>query len=319
MGCLKARFGAAAFFGLACWLFGSCAPAPKLDPLVFQMDWTHQAEYSGFYAGMEKGYFASSGLDLKLLEAPPGYDTFAELADRRADLALMGFTQFVEARKKDPDLIAIMAVFQISPRVLMSLVPSGISGPRDLPGKSVAVKTKNWSLLVKRILTNAGIDPAVIREVQVRPDEIDRFYDREIDVWTGFATSEAVQAQLAGHPVQLIFADDYGAGGYEALIVVRRPVLEAKRVILGRFLKALVRGWAYAAAEPESMALILDRWQPEGSHEFHLLSLKAILPLVDTGRHPIGWIEDERWRRILGADYTHGNPGFTMELWGIGD
>ncbi len=272
------------------------------EPFVFQMDWTHEAEFTGLYAAQDQGYFRDAGLDVKLVEGPAGTDVPGILASGRAEAAQMGMTMYLSAARRDPDLVAVMATLQSSSRVLMTLEDRHLKSPRDLEGLKVGIKSPSWAALVRKVMVAGGADPSKIIEVPVGAADVDRFYRRDIDVWTGFATSEPVAAELAGHPVSLLFADDFAAGGYDELIVVRRSSLMKSPGKYQQFVRALVRGWSWSVDHDQEAVRLLDQWQPRETHEFHTLAWKALRPLVSTGRVPIGWIATARWPG--GADFT---------------
>ena len=275
----------------------SCA-GPGVEHLVVQMDWTHEAEYTGFYAAEAQGYFRQAGVAVTLVEGPPGTDVPAALGTGRADAAQMGLVMYQSAAQTDPDLVAVFATLQTSPRVILTLANRGVKSPRDLEGLTVGVKSPSWGALVRKVMANAGADPSRIREVPVKTSDIARFYTGEISVWTGFATGEPVEAALAGHPVNQLFADDYGAGGYDELIVVRRSALEKAPDAYYRLIAALVKGWTWAADHGDDVPALLDRWQPAAGHLSHELAWKALRPLVITGKDPVGWIRNDRWPGI---------------------
>jgi len=273
----------------------ACSPGVQPDSIVFQMDWTHEAEFVGFYAAEAQGFFRDAGLTVTLVEGPAGTDVPGILTSGKADAAQMGAVMFQVASQASPDLVAVMAVLQTSPRVLMTRVDQGVHHPRDLEGLRVGVKSGSWAGLVKKIMVNAGADPSKIIQVPVKNTEVERFYRGEVDVWTGFATSEPVDAELAAHPVNLLYADDYGAGGYDELVVLRRSELEKNKDKWRRFAQALVKGWTWAGAHTDAVIGLLDTVQPQASHRFHTLAWKALRPLVITGKDPVGWIQNVRW------------------------
>jgi ABC-type nitrate/sulfonate/bicarbonate transport system substrate-binding protein len=211
----------------------SCG-SPRLEKVVFQLDWTHETEFLGLYVAQDQGFFRQAGLDVDLVEGPAGTDIPGILASGQADIAQMGLTMFLEANRIHPEFRAVMAVFQISPRVILTAAGAGITNPKGLEGKTLGVKSASWAQLVKRIMTNAGADPQKLKTVPVRASDIDKFYRGEVDAWTGFASSEPVESLLAGHPVNLIFADDFGVGGYDELVVVRSDALTKDKGSGGR-------------------------------------------------------------------------------------
>lgn len=274
-------------------LSASCS-APT--PVTFQMDWTADAEFLGPWVAQEKGFFRDEGLTVTLVEGPAGTDVPGILASGQASVAQMGMTMFLEARSQDADLQAVMAVFQTSPRVLMTLANREVRSVKDLEGLKVGIKSPSWAALVRKVLVNGGADPDRIVQVPVKAVDIDRFYRGEVDVWTGFAHSEPVEARLAGFETNLIFPDDFGAGGYDELVVIRRSALAED--VAQRFVRAVARGWAWADAHESEVPALLERWDPSRTREFHRLAWQALRPLIVTGKNPIGWIEVARWPTV---------------------
>ena len=50
------------------------AAMPALEPVTIQLRWSHQFQFAGYYAALEKGFYAEEGLDVILREAGPGQD-----------------------------------------------------------------------------------------------------------------------------------------------------------------------------------------------------------------------------------------------------
>jgi ABC-type nitrate/sulfonate/bicarbonate transport system substrate-binding protein len=91
-------------------------------------------------------------------------------------------------------------------------------------------------------------------------------------------------------------------------------VVDQNPDLAARFVRASLRGWQYALEHPDEAAEIIARWNTENSIEFQQMSLRAIIPLVDTGQVPIGWIDADRWQKGIGAAYTEEQPGYTMQF-----
>ena len=53
------------------------AATPALEPVTIQLRWSHQFQFAGYYAALEKGFYAAEGLDVSLREAVPGQDRIA--------------------------------------------------------------------------------------------------------------------------------------------------------------------------------------------------------------------------------------------------
>jgi len=291
-------------------------PTPPPDRVTLQLNWSHEAEFAGYYVAGAKGYYASENIAVTIREGsfPAGVDIPKTFLSRSADLTVLGFSEYQIVAQSEAQPVAVMAALQIPPSVLFALSSSGIREPRDMVGRRVAIKNEGWRSMVRETLTNAGIDPARIVEVDVKSDAMAMLYNGEVDVWTGYAHDEPVEARLAGYDLNLIFVGDYGVGAYEGLLVVHQDYLEQNHNLVARFVRASLRGWRYAVEHPDETAEIVARWQPHDSLEFHRLALRALIPLVDTPHAPIGWIDAERWRVALGKAYNPARPGHTIEF-----
>ena len=56
----------------------------SLDKVRLQLKWTHQFQFTGFYAAIEKGYYSDVGLDVELVECLSGVDFIKLIADGEA-------------------------------------------------------------------------------------------------------------------------------------------------------------------------------------------------------------------------------------------
>jgi len=292
----------------------SCTPKPPPDQVVVQLNWQHDAEFAGFYVALSKGFFAEENLAVTLREGGAGINARKLLLSGDADFAVLGFGEHRRNIEKGDPAVAVMAAYQLSPLVLIVHPDSGIASPRDLVGRRVGIKDENWLKVIEETLRNVGLDPGSFVRVDVGYDEVARFYSRDVEVWTGFAHDEPNTIRMAGYEVNLIFPAEYGVGGYEGLLVVRRETMDAKPDMVARMVRALAAGWRYAARKPDEAAAIMAAWQPDRSPEFLSLAARSVAPLVVTGRVPIGWIDETTWKSLLGAAYSPDAPGFTLRF-----
>lgn len=297
----RCPFAPAGLFALgALAALAACAP---LRSLRVQLDWVPEEQFAGWYLAVAEGAFARRGLAPQFLSGPAGTDVARVLASGQAELATMGWTMYRQAVSADPSLKVLAATFQISPRVLMVAADGPLASPRDLAGQTVGIKSPFWETLVRRILGQVGLDPARVRFVPVGFDEMDRFTRGEIAVWTGFAHAEPLQARRQGFPVRLWFADDYGAGAYEQLLVAPAARLAAEPETYRQVLKAWQEGWQAVLRNPAQAAPRLDPWLGPGDGaqlDQRTEVLSALSPLIDTAGRPLGQIDPARWQRLGG-------------------
>lgn len=285
-------------------LLGACAtatPTVAPDEVSVQFNWVHSPEFAGFYVAQDLGFYAEENLNVELRARPEDRGAPEVLADGDADFAVFGVRQLQSMIDDGQQPVALAALYQISPRVFFALEESNIRHPRDMVGRKVGIKSAGWRNSVHSTLNQIGIDPEEIVEVEVGFNDIDKLYNGEVDVWTGFVLDEPVNARRDGYDVDLIFPADYAVGSYIGLITAMSDQFEANPELAERLVRASLRGWEYAIQNPDEAAKILARWDPEHDVDFHRAAIHELVPLIDTGQVPIGWIDEARWLRELDA------------------
>ncbi|HFD39823.1 MAG TPA: hypothetical protein ENJ31_08290 [Anaerolineae bacterium] len=313
---LRSFQGFAIVLMLASVLLVACGPTPTPEPdqVTLQLNWYHEAEFAGYYVAEAQGFYADENIALTIREGGLDVDVVQALLGREVDISVFGSAEQRKAMEEGNQTVALMAAFQISPRVLFALADSGIQKPQDLVGRRVAIKSEGWRQTIHETLANVGVDPAEIVEVEVKSDAIQMLYDGDVDVWTGYVHDEPVETQLAGYDVNLIFPGDYGVGAYEGLLCVSQETLEQNSDLVARFMRATLRGWQYAIEHPDEAAEVIAKWDPDHSLEFHQLAMRALIPLVDTGEGAIGSIKADQWQRVFADVYDPEHPGYTMQF-----
>jgi ABC-type nitrate/sulfonate/bicarbonate transport system substrate-binding protein len=67
------------------------AATPTLEPVTIQLRWSHQFQFAGYYAAVEKGFYAAEGLDVTLQAAVPGQDRVTPVLEGRAQYGVPGY------------------------------------------------------------------------------------------------------------------------------------------------------------------------------------------------------------------------------------
>ena len=303
-------------------LLVACGGSPEPDDqaaggaqkVTLQLNWFHEAEFIGYYVAEAKGFYTGNGLDVTILEGGPGDPAIDHVVDGTVEFAVSSFGEQKEAIAAQRRLVAVMAAFQIPPLVIFSLSESGIREPADLAGRRVGVTTDYWKGVLDETLKAAGVDAGSVRPVEVDAEDLQPLYDHSVDAWLGYAQDEPIQAEMDGHDVTNIFPSDYGVGGYEGLVLAHERTIASDPELVRRFVAASQEGWRYAVEHPDEAAQLLLEWAPEPGLEFQTSAVRAVAPLVDIPQVPIGWIDDGRWRRLMGSAYDPSSAGYTMDF-----
>jgi len=100
--------------------------AAGLERVTLQLKWKHQFQFAGYYAAIAQGYYRDAGLDVVLREAEPGHDAADAVLDGTAEFGV-GTSELVLLRAAGKPVVALAAIFQHSPLVLLARSTPGVS------------------------------------------------------------------------------------------------------------------------------------------------------------------------------------------------
>lgn len=272
---------------------------PK-DKVRLQLNWIHESEFVGYYVANDKGFYAAENLEVSILPGGPGKTSAGQaLADGSVEFSVFSSNDLKTyyTAGKVPG-VAVMNIYQVSPRVFFAKAEKGIRTPKDMANKTVIFKNAGWSSVMQTTLKNAGVDPALVTEKKLdNPNNLDWFYKDDVDVFIGFVNSEVAEVRSKNYDVNLIFASEYAATSFDGIIVTRQDFSQQSPDVVSRFMRATLKGWYYAIEHPSEAAQVLTKWQPDKSPDFQSQAMRGLIPLVDTGQVPIGWMDDKLWAK----------------------
>lgn len=178
-----------------------------ITPITVQLPWTHASQFAGFYAAEQQGFYAEEGLEVAFIEGGPSVDRLAPVVDNNAQFSLAGGSELILGRAEGKPVRAIATIYRRSPLAFFSLEDSGITQPEDFVGKKVLV----WPSvrhIFKAVMARVEIPAEAYTEIDNQP--FSALLSGEVDVANGYVTSQMVEAQMAGHDLNIIYPDDYG-------------------------------------------------------------------------------------------------------------
>ena len=271
----------------------TAAPTQKPTPVAVQLRWTHNAQFAGFYAAAQKGYYAAEGLAVTLVESNGNADFIQPVLDGKAQFGIANADGLVLARDENKPVRAIATIYRRSPTVFLTLAESGIKKPQDFVGKRVRAVPASTPLL-HTMMTRVGIAPSQYTEVNVAAT-LPPLYSGEVDVSAGFVTNEVLVAQAAGYKLNLIYPDDYGVHFYADTLFTTDDLIAKNPDLVRRFLRATLKGWTDAVENPTTIGALVQKYNPTADAALENAKMTASLPLVNTGEDFIGWMKPEMW------------------------
>jgi ABC-type nitrate/sulfonate/bicarbonate transport system substrate-binding protein len=290
---------------------GCSAPAAPansssaLEPLsmTFMPGYKPQASlpFVGAYVAQEKGFFADEALTVTI-EHSPGRGEHLQLVSTGKVHVTTQDAAVMLMRRADPGLplVSIALIGQRGQQAYAALADSGIQSPKDWEGRTVGYKGTPPPDL-KALLAAAGADPAKVELVNVGFDPR-LLTEKKVDVYPVFKSNEPYLIQSWGYEVVLWEAADYGVPTLGLTYVTSEETLAQQPEGLRRFLRAALRGIAYAAENPdEAVEITLKYTGPEtdAAHMRFMLDSELVDAENDlTREHGLGWQTEEQWQAL---------------------
>jgi ABC-type nitrate/sulfonate/bicarbonate transport system substrate-binding protein len=290
-----------AMFISGCGNTATPAPTPIPDAVNVQLSWFHSAEFAGFYAAIDQGFYAENNMVVTLTPGSPDINPMDKVQDNSAQFGVNTGDSIITARDNGQNFVAVSSIYRVSPLVIGSLNKSNITTPKDLVGKKVGVFTTDfsttWDIQLLAMLKRLKIDK---NEIDFVP--IDDFHganeltSKKMDAVSGmFATNEPVVANLEGNPLNLIYYKDYGVDVYSNVIFVSENLISKNPDLIARFVKATLKGYQYAIENPETAAKLALTYDNTLDLTVQTETMKAQIPLISTGDSPIGTMDADVW------------------------
>lgn len=227
----------------------------RLTKMDFQIRWSHEVSFAGWYAAQHFGWFKKEGINLNVIGGGPNLDVSQIIAGGAQKFGEGYPEQLLRGRvEQNIPFVVFGSLFQRSPSCFMSLKTgaNNWTRPRDLLGRRIATNAAG-ALVIKSLLRNvnlpednwtyvpAGFDPTPLVAGQV-------------DFFHGFRTGQGVALEVQGHQVNYITYDLFNYLAYDGPFVVLRKTLNENQDLLVRFLRATIKGWEWVNANPVAAA-----------------------------------------------------------------
>ena len=267
-------------------------PAYALEKVSVQLNWKHQFQFAGYYAAIEKGYFRDAGYEVELRELPDGSDPIAAVLKGEADYGVAA-SELALQRAQGKPLVALAVIVQNSPLVLLV-------NRRKIP--SIDALSERRIMLVPHeaelfaYLKREGVE----RYIPVPHSfQVDDLIAGRVDAISGYSTDEPFLLRQQNFPYLAFTPKAAGINFYGDTLFTLEKRVAANPDAVRAFRAAVLRGWAYAMAQPDEIAeLILKRYSTRHSKSHLLFEATELKRLMQPDLVEIGQMSAARWQQI---------------------
>ena len=289
------------------------------DAVQLQLQWAPQAQFAGYFAAVEQGYYTDENLDVEILDGGP--DVVPQQvgsAEDGPEFTISWVPKVLEARAAGSDLVNVAQIFQRSGTLSVAWADSGISGPADFAGKKVGVWDFGNEFEVTAAASAEGLEADVDYEKVIQPFDMLLFLSEEIDVAEAMIYNEYAQVLEAENPetgelyqpedMNVIDYNEVGTAMLQDAIFARAAWLaeEGNEDVTERFLRASFRGWIYCRDNPDDcVQYTTDAGSTLGAgHQAWMMN--EINPLIWPSPDGIGMLDADQWQQTVDISVESG-------------
>ena len=239
-------------------LAAACADEPReLDLVRLQLDWTPNTNHTGIYVAQAQGWYEEEGIEIEIL--PYSGVTGEVLIDQGvADVAFSFPTYVPYFRASGIDVVSIAAVLQSNPTEIAVLADGEIRRPRDLDGGTYGgfgspAEQLQWEWVIKADGGEGDIEGVILDTLAY-----EALYAGRVQAVESFVTWEGIEAAQREIELRTWKYTEFGIPDFPGVVLIAgRALIDEDPELLTRFLRATIRGYEFAASDPEEAAQML--------------------------------------------------------------
>lgn len=295
---------------------GECT---EFTPVSLQLQWFVQAQFGGYYAAKDKGYYEEQCLDVTILEGGVDIVPQTVLAQGGADFAISWVPKALSSREQGAGIVDVAQVFQRSGTLQVSFADSGITTAADFKGKKIG----NWGFgneyEVFAAITKAGLDPAAdVEHVQQQFDMV-ALLNGEIDAAEAMTYNEYAMVLEAINPdtgelyqpsdFNVVNYNDEGVAMYQDAVWASEERLAdpAYQDTTQRFVTASLKGWIHCRDNAQECADIITANGSKLGASHQLWMMNEVNKLIWPSPAGVGVIDQALWDQTVSVSLNTKN------------
>jgi NitT/TauT family transport system substrate-binding protein len=311
----------------------TAAPAASGTPdkVTLQLKWVTQAQFAGYYAALDQGYYKAENLDLTIRPGGPDIAPEQVVAGNQAEFGIDWLANLLSVREQGTPLVNIAQVYTNAGMREISWKESNINSPADLKGKKVGIWFFGNEFTLLATLNKYGIDKDKDVTLVQQPFDMTLLLNKEVDAAAAMTYNELYQVLSAGHKIEelnIIDPNKEGTAMPEDGLFVREDWIKdpKNKDIAARFLRASFKGWEYCRDNAAACVDIMVKNGAPGGAEAQKWQMDEVNKLVwgdpINKETKIGYMDPEVFKRSAETALKFGitkqlatDATYTHEIW----
>jgi len=287
-----------------------CGSGMAATNLKFSLDWKFEGPSALFFTGLERGYYAASGLDVTIDSGKGSLDAIPKVASGTYPIGFADINSLIKFKDKNPNakVIGIMMIYDAPPFAIIGRKSLGVSKPKDLEGKILGAPAPDGAYAQwKSFVLANGINASKVTIENVGfPVREPMLAQGKVHAITGFSFSSYINLKSKGVPasdITLMLMTENGLDLYGNSVIVNTDYAAKNPDVVKGFLNATLMGIRDVVADPaETVKYVIKHNNVAREAVEHERLEMALRDNVVTGyvsRNGIGGIDRARFQRAL--------------------
>ena len=307
-GWMRSIAGALCGASLACLMPLAVAAQGAPAKVVFSLDFIPLGRHAPWYAALAEGYFKDEGLDVSIIPAQGTAQVIQAVEAGTANIGFVDVPSVVIARAGGSTLKIVAVNYEKGPYAIFSLsTGANVTQPKQLEGLNLGSGAGSFTpKIIQGFMTQQGLDPAKLTISNVAPPaRATTLLAGQIPAIEFFVMAKPgleVGAKTAGAELRTLLLADHGLDLYANGIAATDDYIAKNPDVLKRFVRAALKGWKFAIANPDKAAADQIKYVPSLKPETIVPEINIVADLAvtaDTKKNGLGWFDPAKMQSNL--------------------
>ena len=280
--------------------------------ITFTLDFISLGRHAPWYVALAKGYYRQEGLNVTIVPSKGTADAIRAVDSGLAQLGFIDVPSLVAGGEAAAGVKMVAVNYQKPPYCVFSLNPgANVSSPKDMVGLEFGSSTASfvWKIHQAFMKMN-GLDPSTLRVVNIdAAARVPMLAARKVQSIDLFVMSEpSIRRAVKDAEVKCMLLGDHGLDIYANGIGVKDEFLQKNPAVVRGFVRASLRGWKDALADPAEAARLQVQYVKTldpGIIVEELAIVRRLAVVPDTEKNGFGAMNREKMQRSV--DFINNN------------
>ena len=270
------------------------------DTVTLRLNWLMYGFHTPFYLGVERGYYKDEGIDLTIGEGQGSVRAVQTVGAGGDTFGVADGGSLIAGVSKGAPVKAVMAITNSSPYALSVREDSGIKTLKDVEGKTIASAPAEAGLqLLPGLFARNGVDMSKVKILRVEgAGKMVAVAEKRADGLMAGLDNQSLTLPRQGVPLVDFAYSKYGTNTVGLTLLTGTDLIQDNPDLVQRFVKATVRSFEAAIAEPEAAIDAGLKVKPDLDRDLSLEQLKVGISLMKTEASkdlPLGAFDEKDW------------------------